>query len=247
MVNDRQYKDAAQALAELTQTNSELRAKVQELEAELRKRRKGLRRAASVSELLQRRYDTLRLSDEWRAAFGEPERKGVWFIWGRSGSGKTSFVLQLCKELAGHGRVLYDSLEEGTCLTMRNALVRVGMADVSRRFVLVSESVDELSLRLKRHKSPEVAVIDSFQYAELTYKRFHDFVSEHRNKLLVFVSQCEGNNPTGRGARSALFDADLKIWVEGYRAFSKGRTFGERGYYTVWQERAEKYWGERKL
>jgi len=31
--------------------------------------------------------------------------------------------------------------------------------------------------------------------------------------------------------------------VEGYRAFSKGRTFGELGYYTIWPERAEAYWG----
>ncbi len=52
-----------------------------------------------MSELLATRYDTYKLSDEWKAAFGEPERNGVWFVWGRSGSGKTSFVLKLCKEL----------------------------------------------------------------------------------------------------------------------------------------------------
>ena len=52
-----------------------------------------MKRAISVSELLATRYDTYKLSDEWKAAFGEPERNGVWFVWGRSGSGKTSFVL----------------------------------------------------------------------------------------------------------------------------------------------------------
>lgn len=247
MIKDQQYKDAAQALAELTQANSELRAQVAELEGKLRKRRAKPRRAASVQEVMAKRYDTLKMGGEWRSAFGEPEKTGVWFIWGRSGSGKTSFVLRLCKELARHGRVLYDSLEEGTRLTMRNALARVGMAEAARRFVIVSEGIDELDRRLCRHKSAEIAVVDSFQYAGLTYKRFHDFVAAHRNKLLIFVSQCEGNNPTGRSARAALFDADLKIWVEGYRAFSKGRTFGDRGYYTVWPERAEAYWGMKEL
>lgn len=47
----------------------------------------------------------------------------------------------------------------------------------------------------------------------------------------------------GRTAVSAMFSASLKIWVEGYRAISKGRYFGEQGYYTVWKERADKYWG----
>ena len=41
-----------------------------------------MKRAISVSELLATRYDTYKLSDEWKAAFGEPERNGVWFVWG---------------------------------------------------------------------------------------------------------------------------------------------------------------------
>lgn len=65
-----------------------------------------------MSELLAMKKQTYKLSDEWREAFGEPERNGVWFVWGRSGSGKTSFVLKLCKELCRFGRVAYDSLEE---------------------------------------------------------------------------------------------------------------------------------------
>lgn len=205
-----------------------------------------LRRAVSVSEILQKKYETLPLEGAWRGAFGEPESKGIWFIWGRSGSGKSTFTLQLCKELTKYGRVLYDSLEEGTSLTMRNALVRVGMQDVSRRFVLVSESVESLSLRLSKRKSADIAVVDSFQFAQLTYKKFHDFVSSHKSKLLIFVSQCDGTNPTGRSARSAMYDAGLKIWVEGYRAYSKGRTFGDAGYYDIWPEKSATYWGGNK-
>mgnify|MGYP000320329112 CR=1 FL=1 len=44
--------------------------------------------------------ETLKLTGAWAEAFGEPERIGVWFIWGNSGNGKSSFVMQLCKELA---------------------------------------------------------------------------------------------------------------------------------------------------
>lgn len=203
-----------------------------------------MKRAISVNELLAMRKETLAFEGEWKAAFGEPERYGVWFVWGRSGSGKTSFTLQLCKELCRFGRVAYDSLEEGVGLTMQNAFARYGMKDVARRLVLLDgEKVDELDRRLDRRKSPDFLVVDSFQYLRIGYQRFQRFKEAHPDKLLVFVSQASGTQPKGRPADSVMYDASLKIWVEGYRAFSKGRFFGERGYYTVWPERAALYWG----
>lgn len=109
-----------------------------------------------MSELLAMKKQTYKLSDEWREAFGEPERNGVGFVWGRSGSGKTSFVLKLCKELCRFGRVAYDSLEEGSSLTMKNAFIRAGMQDVARRMVLLdAESMEDLDKRLSKRKSPD--------------------------------------------------------------------------------------------
>ena len=125
-------------------------------------------------------------------AFGQPEQNGVWFIWGRSGNGKTSFVLQLCKELTRYGKVAYDSLEEGDSLTMQNALMRVGMGDVGRRFILLNESLKELDTRLKRRRSPDIVVVDSFQYAHIDLKQYEEFIDQHKNKLIIFVSQADG-------------------------------------------------------
>lgn len=202
-----------------------------------------MKRAISVSELLSMKKQTYKLSDEWREAFGEPERNGVWFVWGRSGSGKTSFVLKLCKELCRFGRVAYDSLEEGSSLTMKNAFIRAGMQDVARRMVLLdAESMEDLDKRLSKRKSPDTVVIDSYQYTGMSFEDYLAFKARHPNKLLVIISQAEGTRPKGRTAVSVMFDASLKIWVEGYRAISKGRYFGDKGYYTIWAERAEEYW-----
>ena len=55
-----------------------------------------------------------------------------------------------------------------------------------------------------------------------------------------------GKKPRGNAAVSVMFDATLKIWVEGYIATSKGRFIGSTGKYTVWDEGAEKYWGNGK-
>lgn len=43
-----------------------------------------------------------------------------------------------------------------------------------------------------------------------------------------------------------MYDASLKIWVEGYKAFSKGRFFGSTGEITLWRQGAEEYWEGRK-
>ena len=206
-----------------------------------------MKRAISVTELLSMKKQTYKLSDEWRAAFGEPERNGVWFVWGRSGSGKTSFVLKLCKELCRFGKVAYDSLEEGSSLTMKNAFVRAGMQDVARRMVLLDgESMEDLDKRLQKRKSPDAVVIDSFQYTQMDFTAYLAFKSRHPNKLLVIISQADGTRPKGRTAVSVMYDAALKIWVEGYRAISKGRFIGDKGYYTIWKERADEYWVNNK-
>lgn len=104
-------KDAAQVIAELTATNAELRDKIKELEKSLwRRDHPVLRRALSVSDVMRMKKETYPFEGAWEEAFGCPEKNGVWFVWGNSGNGKTSFMLQLCKALSHFGRVAYDSL-----------------------------------------------------------------------------------------------------------------------------------------
>ena len=204
------------------------------------------RKAKGVREMLSKTFDTLDFKDEWFEAFGTPERYGVWIIWGNSANGKTSFAMQLCKHLCRFGRVAYDSLEEGAGLSMRNTLERYGMLDVNGKFMLIdNESIEELSVRLKKRRSPDFIIIDSFQYAQLTYKQYIAFKEKHPNKLLIFISHADGNLPNGRAAKSVMYDASLKIYIEGFRAFSKGRFIGPRGYFNIWPEGAEEYWGAK--
>ena len=65
---------------------------------------------------------------------------------------------------------------------------------------------------------------------------------EFPDKLFVFISHARGKNPKGDAATSVMYDADLKIWVEGYVAFSKGRYQGATGEYTIWEKGAYDYW-----
>ena len=150
--------------------------------------------------------------------------------------------LQLAKELCQHGVVLYNSLEEGDSLSLMNAVERVGLQHVNRRVRFVCEDMDTLLIRLKKRRSPKIVFIDSFQYTQMSYKQYIEFKEQLPNHLLIFVSHADGNNPSGRSAKSVMYDSMLKIWVEGYRAFSKGRFIGERGWINIWEEAAQRYW-----
>ncbi|NPD91681.1 hypothetical protein [Xylanibacter muris] len=203
-------------------------------------------RALTVNEVLNRKRHTFPFSGAWADAFGQPERTGVWFVWGNSGNGKSSFVMQLCKELCKYDRVVYDSLEEGDSMTMHQSLLRHGMNDVGRRFNLLdAEPMEELQERLSRRKSWNIAVIDSFQYTQMSYRDYIRMKEHNKEKLLIFVSHAKGRAPRGSAAESVMYDATLKIWVEGFKAFSKGRFIGPTGEYTIWNEGVEKYWGIR--
>lgn len=201
-------------------------------------------RGWTPNDLYNKKYESYELSERFADAFGSPEKNGVWFIWGDSGSGKSSFTAQLAKELTRFGRVVYNSLEEGNSAAMKEVFMRAGL---KKGIILVQESIAELSKRLSRPKSPQIVIIDSFQYTGLSFKAYLEMKEAHRNKHFIIISQADGKRPDGRTARRVMFDATLKIWIEGYTAFSKGRTIGRTGEYVIWDEGAALYWGQDKL
>lgn len=201
-------------------------------------------RTLSAKQVLAKKFKTIELGGKWNDCIGPIGRKGVVFFWGNSGNGKTSAVVLFCKALCQLGlRGIYLSKEEGTDLTMQNTLRRLGMMDCGRLFQIDGRmSLDELSDRLAKPRSADFCVIDSVQYVQMTYKRFLEFKERHKNKLIILVSQTKGRAPDGRPATRMMYDASLKIWVEGYTAFSKGRFIGSTGEYTIWEDGAKKYW-----
>jgi len=202
-------------------------------------------RAYSPEEILSKKYEILQWSEKWKTAFDQPETSGVWFIWGNSGNGKTNFVMQLVRELATIGPVFYNALEEGTRLTMQNNLKRSDIASVKKNVLIGCEEISEMSERLNRRRAPQFVVIDSFQYTDLNFASYKKLKKAHPDKLLIFTSHASGRQPDGRTATRVKFDADLKIWVEGYKAISNGR-YNPGGEYMIWDEGANKYHGSKK-
>ena len=88
------------------------------------------------------------------------------------------------------------------------------MAEVSRHLAFIKEDIPTLKIRLRRHKSFNIVIIDSFQYTQMTYRDYIQLKEEFPDKLFVFISHARGKNPKGDAATSVMYDADLKIWVE---------------------------------
>ncbi len=208
-------------------------------------------RAISNKNVLAAQFETADFDGPFLASFGRPELRGVWLIWGDSGSGKTTFTLQLCKYLAGFRRVAYNSLEQGLSLSLQRAWERVDMAEAGSNIILLNkETLPELRARLSKRKSPEIIVIDSVQYLTKFYvQQFNELKEDFPDKLFIFISQADkaGKDPAGSVAKHIRYDADIKIKVEGYKAFVTTRyedpTKGEGGAdFIIWQQGANDYW-----
>ncbi|MDR1907302.1 MAG: AAA family ATPase [Holosporales bacterium] len=179
----------------------------------------------------------------WADAFGTPQRTGVWFIYGNSGHGKTTFVMQLIVKLTQYSRVLFVSYEEGlTSASLQETARRTGLTNVKKRAWICIDTLAELNERLERKRSADVIVIDSLEHSEITkIEQVVELSRKFKNKLFIFIGQADGNLPMGRLGHDVLHFANQKIQVEGYRAVNRGRSMGTINYWTIWAEQAEIY------
>lgn len=211
-------------------------------------------RAISNINVLAARFEVAEFSGEWLASFGRPELRGTWIIWGGSGSGKTTFTLMLCKYLTNFGRVAYDSLEQGLSLSLQKAWERVNMAEAGSNIVLLDkEELPELRERLSKRKSPDIIVIDSVQYLDsFNVRALKKLKKDYPDKLFIFISQADKaeKDPDGTIAKKVRYDAEIKIKVQGYKAFVTTRyEDAERGEggadFIIWDQGAKEYWAEQ--
>ena len=197
-----------------------------------------MKRAYSPKEIAKKTYKTLPWGGRWEEAFGLPEERATWFISGASASGKSSFVMQLAYELTHYGQVLYLSYEEGLNQSFQERLLRFELDKRQGWFrVVTNDTLDDLTARLKKRHSAKFVIIDSFQQAYWGYPETESLVKSFPKKSFIFISQEEKGQPTGKPARRLRYLADVKVRVQGFRAYCQGRFNPEAGNsFVVWEE-----------
>lgn len=210
-----------------------------------------MRRAISNKNVMQAKFETAPFEGVWLASLGRPEMRGSWIVYGGSGSGKTTYVMQLCKYLTNFGRVAYNSLEQGLSLSLQKAWERVGMEEVGSKIILLcKESLSDIRERLTRKNAPNIVVIDSVNYwIGFTMRDYTKLKDDNPDTLFVFIAHEDKGQPKGNMAKNIRYDADIKIRVEGYKAFATSRyedaDKSEGGQdYVIWEQGAREYWAE---
>lgn len=210
------------------------------------------KKALSVADVLSYNPTTIPFEGKWLDAIGEPEIKGSWLIYGDSGMGKTSFAMQLGRYLCSVNdklwfRTAYNTIEEGLSKSIQDVYKRTGMANVARRFLLLDkEPIEQLKIRLKARKSPDIIFIDSVQYAELTRKTYKELVDMFGSKLFIFISHVDKQyEPRGALAQSIYYDANVCIRIEGFLATVTKSRYGRQGEIIISEKKYKEHWGEQ--
>ena len=215
-------------------------------EKPLKKVKNTLLKALTVANIINQNVQRLQFTGTWYQAFKQPQDKGVWFIWGASGSGKSTFVLLLCKVLATLGlKVFLNLLEEETDdIDFIDRVQLHNMNEVQDNFLARSYDYKELVVFLKRKNSAKVVVIDSATYFFENFDQYKQFKRMFNDKIIIITGHAQGKNPKHPLEDAIKFDAKMKIFINGYLASCLGRTIGPNGgRFIIWQEGYDKLRG----
>lgn len=201
-------------------------------------------RAYSATDIMSSKFKRLDWSGPWEEAFMNPQATGMWCVWGNSGNGKTAFCYALAKALSTLelGNILINTHEEREAI-LQDTLTLHQMKEY-KKVKYAHDTVEELTVRLKKRGSPKVVIFDSIEAAGLTVRQLKKLVADFPDRLFVFVARAEGEIPKSAAGKEAKYDADLKIQVKGFRGISHGR-YNPGGYITIWEEGAAKFHGHR--
>lgn len=192
----------------------------------------ALKKVLTVSNVQNQTVDRIPLTGKWYQAFGRPQSRGVWCVWGGSGSGKSTFLMMLAKQMARHFETFYNPLEEGTDDgDFIERTQRLAMGDVEDTFYAQVYNYDEIMAYLTRRGSSKVLFIDSLRYLTMNWQEYYKMatLARKKDKIVVCSAFAKAGEPRSEFEYRVKHDANQKIYVDGYAAYCKGRTIGPNG------------------
>lgn len=203
-----------------------------------------MRKALSYDNIVNQKFEEIPFTGRLQKAFGNPAYGGVWFIWGDSANGKSSLVMQLAKQFCLFDKdVLYDALEEYKTKSFQDRVILFNMAEVKHRFKVIKEQPEELLVRIaKKRGKPDVIFLDSIQYLRIRKAGLLKMFEDYPEITWIVVSQSENGVPRGALAKDAEFEAYIKVYVDQYIAYFKGRATAPKdgGTFNCHPDEAEK-------
>ena len=201
-------------------------------------------RSLSIRNLYDKKYKQFEFDGLWLQAMGNPERNGIWIIWGKEKNGKTWSALKLADYLSKQTKVLYISAEEGMGLDFRNSCKRAGLEPTNRKIHFEPYiAIDELKQKLKSKKASKVVFIDNCTVygGEIKPADLMPLTRQYADTLFILLAHEEKGEPYRALAKEARKLAKIIMYVEGLATHISGRCPG--GIISIDEEKAALYWG----
>lgn len=196
-------------------------------------------RSIGINDFLARKFVSYEFQGEWLATFGEPERNMRCIIYGKPGQGKTEFCIKLAKYLASFTKVYYNSFEQGVSKSLQDALRRNQMGEVNGKVIFGDqETFDDMCERLSNRNSPNVCIIDSRDYMNLSTHQFKLLLDRFPRKCFIVICWESGGKPRGEHAKQIEFMCDVKIHVRDFIAHPRSR-FGGNQNFVIWDRKGK--------
>ena len=192
-------------------------------------------KSIGVTQMLGKKYAATEMPQKWHEALGDISKPFRWLVFGNPKHGKTSFLLQFCKDMALTGnKVFYNSMEEGDSKTMQAAMIRVGMSEVTNgKFILGDrDTLPEMIEKLRKNKAA-IVVIDSRDYMNMSTSDYKKITTLFPRKSFVIVCWEQSKKPLGKYAKDMAFMVDMITHVEDHIATTNGR-FGANLKFDIW-------------
>lgn len=199
-----------------------------------------LPRASTVKNLYDLTENEYEFTGEWYNLMGNPVQGSIIAAWGGSGEGKTTFCVKFANYLSSFDRVLFNSVEMGKGKAARMTFKRAGVPE-DCRINIVNEDFDTIVKRLNRKGAPKIVVTDSVDYFDMDKEGFQFLARQFPTTMFIFICHGAGRKPELVLSEYIRRKADVKIRIEGFRAFANSR-YECSGDMVIYQKGASEYW-----
>lgn len=194
-------------------------------------------RTLGVHHIINKTYHSLAFEGEWKEVFGCPSDPFTMLVYGLPKNGKTNFMMKFSKYLTQFGKVWYNSIEEGDCLTIKEAFIRCRMDELEPGKFMMGDRYffQDMVEYLKGRNKGKFVIIDSRDFINLTCQQFKKLKTLFPRKSFIIICWEAAGKPAGKFAKDIEFIVDIVVHVSKFRAYARGR-FGGGKEYVIWDK-----------
>jgi len=164
----------------------------------------------SARDLAKMRFKTIGYNGRFKDVVGDPAVGFHMMVYGPPFNGKSSFVIELCKDLAalGKGRIAYLALEEGISLSMQKKVIERG-----------ADKVDGLEFKGTMPASFDgyaFVVIDSVSDRAISREALRQMFLQNPNTCFICIFHATKDGGA-RGGLDYSHDMDIILKIEGHK------------------------------